>query len=251
MRKQYHILNGDSLKEQFPENIQGEIIVAKECLVDGSVKGNNLTDFFKTRAKFISSNYDGYNEQDYFEKTVPEFQKMQNIPENTDINLWFEDDLFCQVNLWFVANLIYENHKNQPVFLIRPKTNYEYNFGGMNKEELLTEFRNKIKIELSELKELSKLWKLYQQDDCDEMIRIAEKLKDRFPFLIYATKANKDRLPQNGNLGRPTQTLIQILDELNTVEFGPIFKEFNRRQGIYGFGDLQVKRILDEINNNR
>ena len=73
---------------------------------------------------------------------------------------------------------LYENHKNQPVFLNRPKTNYEYNFGGMNKEELLTEFRNKIKIELSELKELSKLWKLYQQDDCDEMIRIAEKLKE-------------------------------------------------------------------------
>ncbi len=39
MRKQYHILNGDSLKEQFPENIQGDIIVARECLVDGNVKG--------------------------------------------------------------------------------------------------------------------------------------------------------------------------------------------------------------------
>ncbi len=251
MRKQYHILNGDSLKEQFPDNIKGELIVARECLVDGNVDGYDLTELFHSRAQFISENYEGYKEKDYYEKTVPEFHKIQNITEDSDIHLWFEDDLFCQVNLWFVINLIYENYKNQQVFLIRPKTNYEYNFGGMNKEELLNEFRNKIKIELFELKELSKLWKLYQQGDCDEMIRIAERLDKRFPFLIYAIKAHRDRLPRDGNLGRPTQTLIQIMDELNTVEFDAIFREFNRREGIYGFGDLQVKRLFNEIKNNR
>ena len=71
MIKQYHILNGDSLKERFPENIQGEIMVARECLVDGSVQGNSLSELFKIRAKFISDNYDGFKEQDYFKKTVP------------------------------------------------------------------------------------------------------------------------------------------------------------------------------------
>ena len=251
MRKQYHILNGDSLKEQFPDNIKGELIVARECLVDGNVEGSDLSELYRSRAQFISENYEGYTVKDYYDKTVPEFHKIQNIAEDADINLWFEDDLFCQVNLWFVIKLICKNYKNQEVFLIRPKTNYEYNFGGMNKEEILNEFRNRIKIELFELKELSKLWKLYQQSDCDEMIRIAEKLANRFPFLIYAVKAHRDRLPQDGNLGRPTQTLIQIIDELNTREFGPIFREFSRREGIYGFGDLQVKRILDEIKNNR
>lgn len=249
MSKQCHILNGDSLKEHFPDNIQGEFIVARECLVDGNVEASDLTELYHSRARFISGNYAGYKVKDYYEKTVPEFQKIQNITEHSDINLWFEDDLFCQVNLWFVMSLIYENYKNQPVFLIRPKTNSKYNFGGMNKEELLTGFRNKIKIELYEIKELGKLWKLYQQDDCNEMFRIAETMKDRFPFLIYATKAHKDRLPQNGKSGKPTQTLIQIIDELNTVEFEPIFREFSRREEIYGFGDLQVKRMLDEIKN--
>jgi hypothetical protein len=251
MRKQYHILNGDSLKEQFPNNIKGELIVARECLVDGNVQGSDLSELYHSRAQFISKNYKGYKDKDYYERTVPEFNKIQNITKDSDIHLWFEDDLFCQVNLWFVIKLIYENYKNQQVFLIRPKTNYEYNFGGMNKEELLNEFRNKIKIELPELKELSKLWKLFQQGDCDEMIRIAERLDKRFPFLIYAIRAHIDRLPSDGILGRPVQTLIQIMDELNTAEFDPIFKEFNRREGIYGFGDLQVKRLLNEIKNNR
>jgi len=81
------------------------------------------------------------------------------------------------------------------------------------------------------------------------MIRIAEKLNDRFSFLIYAVQAHKDRLPLNGNSGRPTQTLIRIMNELNTAEFGPIFREFSKREAIYGFGDLQVKRMLAEIKN--
>ncbi|MBL4568251.1 MAG: hypothetical protein JKY69_00790, partial [Flavobacteriaceae bacterium] len=76
MRKQYHILNGDSLKEQFPVTIDGEIIVARECLVDGDVTGCDLDELFRSRAKFISTNYDGYSEQDYYDKTVPELLKI-------------------------------------------------------------------------------------------------------------------------------------------------------------------------------
>lgn len=41
MTKQYHILNGTALKEQFPKQIPGERIIAKECMVDGSVNGND------------------------------------------------------------------------------------------------------------------------------------------------------------------------------------------------------------------
>ena len=78
MKKQYHILNGDVLKNRFPENIPGEIIVIRECLIDGSVEGNDLKDFFATRAKFISDSYEGCSEQDYFKKTVPEL-----LPESS------------------------------------------------------------------------------------------------------------------------------------------------------------------------
>jgi hypothetical protein len=29
--------------------------------------------------------------------------------------------------------------------------------------------------------------------------------------------------------------------------FGTVFQEFCKRESIYGFGDLQVKRIFDEV----
>lgn len=53
------------------------------------------------------------------------------------------------------------------------------------------------------------------------------------------------------NAGRPIQSLITIMKELDTEEFGPVLREFNKRESIYGFGDLQVKRLFDEIINNR
>jgi len=248
MRKQYHILNGDSLKEQFPKNIQGEILVARECLVDGNVKGNSLSDFFKVRAEFISNNYDGYKEQDYFEKTVPEFHKIQNIPDNVDINLWFEDDLFCQVNFWFVINLLSKSHQNNHFFLIRPKAHSQYGFGGLNKSELVSIYESRLK--LTELNKLAILWECYQINDTEKLIKTSRELKNAYPFILTAAEAHIERIPTNGELGRPSQSLIQIIEDLETDEFGPVFREFNKRESIYGFGDLQVKRLLDEINNN-
>ena len=247
MKIKYRILNGDSLKIQFPNTITGHKIIARLCLVDGHVKGKTLAELFKVRAKFISENYVGYTEQDYFVKTVTEIEKIVAIPKDTEINLWFEDDLFCQVNFWFVANLIAEQHKNQCVYLIRPKVNSPYSFGGMTEKELIYAYQQKTKINLSEIKELSNLWKLYQKNSCDEMLKIAEKLKDRFPFLVPAIRAHKDRLPENGYLGRPKETLIQLMKDLKTDKFGEIFRAFCKREAIYGFGDLQVKRLFDEL----
>lgn len=247
MKNEYHILNGDSLKEQFPNSIIGEKIIARLCLVEGNVKAVTSEELFKIRAKFISKSYSNYTEQDYFDKTVTEIKKIQNISDYSEINLWFEDDLFCQVNFWFIANLLFKGRKAQSIFLVRPKENSEYSFGRMDKEELVESYRNRVKIEPFELKELSKIWKFYQQDNYTEMFEITKEIDVKFPFIIPAIQAHKDRIPINGNLGRPKQSLIQIMDDLKTKNFEKVFEEFCKREGIYGFGDLQVKRMYDEI----
>ena len=55
MSNPIHILNGDCLLEQFPEEIMGSRIVCRECLVDGDVQGSDLEEFFRIRAEFISN----------------------------------------------------------------------------------------------------------------------------------------------------------------------------------------------------
>jgi len=249
MKKQYHILNGDSLKQQFPERIQGEIIVVRECLVDGNVRGNNLDDLFQSRAQFISNNYEGYNEQDYYKETVPELKKVQNITDDADINLWFEDDLFCQVNFWFTIHLLNQSEQHNPIFLVKPEKHSQYGFGRLDELELVSVYENRLL--LTELDKLADLWKLYQKGAIEKLQKAAKELESKYPFILKAVKAHIERISTEGNLGRPVQSLIQIMKELETEEFEPVFRAFCRRESIYGFGDLQVKRLFDEIKNNR
>lgn len=52
--QQVHILNGDCLKFQLQDIIHAELIVTRECLIDGNVQGETLTDFYANRAEFTA-----------------------------------------------------------------------------------------------------------------------------------------------------------------------------------------------------
>jgi hypothetical protein len=249
MCKVFHILNGDSLRQQFPKDLQGEILVTREFLVEGDVTGNGIEELFDTRVKFINSCYGNGSETFYNQQVVTEFKKMQNIPDGADVNFWFEDDLFCQVNFWFVMNLLGTLH-NRKFFLVRPKAGSEYSFAEMNESELIDAYKNRMQIELSESRMIGELWNFYQMNDFDKMITNAEKLNSKFSFLLPAIQAHIARIPVDGKPGRVIQTLISIINDLETTEFTPVFKEFSNREKIYGFGDAQIKRILEEIKRN-
>jgi hypothetical protein len=242
MNQTYHILNGDALKDQFPSTINGEKLVARLCLVDGPVEGATVEELFASRAKFIAEHYPEFTEADYF-NYVLDTRRIKEIPENSTINLWFEDDLFCQVNFWFILDFINKD-RNYTLHLVRPMQHSEYSFGGMNEDELVQAFENKIQITETDQKILKQFWKAYQENDLLELLMLAQDLKDKFPFLTPAIYAHLDRLSEPS---RPKTSLTKIMKELNTDKFGLVFQAFCQKEGIYGFGDLQVKRIYNEI----
>ena len=248
MERHYHILNGDSLKEQFPAELDGQIIIVRECLVDGEVKSKNLDDFFQVRAHFIADYSGDYSIERYFIDTVSEFEKIRGIPQQSAVNLWFEDDLFCQVNFWFVVYLLYNAIKDCKIFLIRPTTHTQFGFGGLNKSELLQIYKEKIRLIKTE--KIASLWRSYQDNDTEKLIKTAKELKESYPFILQAVEAHIARIPTDNKPGRPVQSLKKIMNELKTLEFEPVFREFTRRESIYGFGDLQVKRLFDKIQIN-
>lgn len=92
LTKKYHILNGDHLKKQLPKQIYGEVIITRECLVDGEVSGEPLNKLFENRSRFISTYYEGFSKEDYYQQSVSEFERIMKIPNGSEINLWFEDE---------------------------------------------------------------------------------------------------------------------------------------------------------------
>ncbi len=247
MKNVYHILNGDSLKEQFPKSILGQIIVTRECLVDGDIQGDSQEEFFKNRATFISHTY-GCKIENYYNITVSQFEQMQDIPENSEINLWFEDDLFCQVNFWFVMSLLSNNKKNYKYFLVRPLSGHEYSFGSMSQNELNQGYKRKVK--LAHLNKLGQLWPLYKNGNLDKITSIAKEIQKQYPFVLDAIEAHIQRLPSKNSYGKPIDSIISIIQDLQTENFGTIFREFLKREPIYGFGDLQVEKMIEYIKTN-
>ncbi len=250
MHKKYHILNGDALREHFPEQIEGEVLIMRECLVDGDVQCSDLKDLFRIRTNFINTNYGECSENGYRQKCVSEFEKIQNIPNKSEINLWFEDDLFCQVNLWFVISLLNNGEADSVINIVSPSSGHEYSFISMTEAELRGAYTKKTEISSSDIKRFCKLWELYQRGENEKMVQVAKELGQTFPFIMPACEAHADRFPIDGSPGRPERAIMRIMEELETTDFKPVFLEFCKRESIYGFGDLQFKRLFDNVIKN-
>ena len=246
MNNIYHILNGDSLKNQFPTSILGELVVARECLVDGNIQGEDINELFVNRARYLES-YSQIPAGTYFESTVPEITKITNIPADSAIYCWFEDDLFCQANLWFVLHLLSKQQQGYKIYLVRPNLGNEYSFGLMSNNELIIAYNTATNITVTELKSLSSLWPSYQDKDFDNLLLIAESFLRKYPFLLPAVNAELDRLPDASGYGRPERQLLLIMKNLETEDFSTVFRLFQQSEALYSFGDLQVKRIFDEL----
>lgn len=241
----YHVLNGDALKQKFPSTLKGKCIIARECLVDGPVQGKTIEEFYLTRAFYLNTTYGSLSDTKYEEEVIPELDKLKHIESNAQVYVWFEDDLFCQVNLWFIIHQLHHHNPSLRVQLIRPFTNSEYGFGVMHTQDLEKAF--KTKIDLSIYPEMVKLWTAYQDNNIHLLTQIGDIYKESLPFLRLSIKAHLDRNLHKPEPGRPEKTLKRIIEELDYPGFGPVFQAFCKEESIYGFGDLQVKRLYNNL----
>lgn len=242
--QEYHILTGDILSQQL-HSLDGVKIVLRECLVEGNVSGNTLREIFTTRADFFTNTY-GITKEEYKLKSEKEIIKIQEIEKSSVVNLWFEDDLFCQVNFWFAMHFI--NIHDATLYLVSPFADESWNgFGHMDYDDLLVAYKNRKEITESNRPLLSDLWKTFQKSDWSAMIKLAEQLKDLLPKIEVVVEAHIQRFQTGKELGRPHKTILQILDKMDKPDFKSLFQEFSKVEGIYGFGDSQFRHLLDEM----
>jgi hypothetical protein len=244
----YHILNGDSLAYSFPEmKIDGDIIVVREALIDGELSGDNLQDFWQSRAKYLE-----LTEDEYYNTVVKEFEKIMNAPGSSEFNLWFEYDLFCQVNMWFVMSIINSLPIKKKVFAVfttyldRSKKHFWNGFGPAKLNELNICFSNRISLTEADLQFGQGLWTAYKNNDLKELVHLSSNQSTAFPYLQEVVKAHLERFPKDGIQGRPEKVIEDIIKNVST-DFDKVFKEFYNRESIYGFGDTQVKHLYDKV----
>lgn len=237
-----HVLTGDALLNNFPEGkLEGSIVINRECLIEGPVKVDSLKEFWNLRESFLSESYPESNIH-YQDDVAFEFEKLNDVTEGDEINLWFEHDLFCQINLWFTLTFL--RNKKVSIYRVYPviddPAELWYGFGPMSPEELLKCYEGRKPFSKEDLQLGNALWQAYASNNHDTLVKLSLSTSKVFPYLKEVCKAQVDR-PD-----RPERVLQEIINKGNT-SFKKVFEEFSEQEGIYGFGDTQVKKIYDQL----
>jgi hypothetical protein len=240
----YHILTGDSLAGTFRRtSIEGTVIVSRECLIDGPVSDDNLEEFWKKRSEYVRDAFDA-DPDEYFSNVKSEFDKIGKIDNRDEVNLWFENDLFCQANMWFIISLLNKGgitnvYRISP--LVRTANKWE-GFGRHTSNDLIQCYEKRQPFAKGDFKLGENLWDAYRQADVVALAFFSKSLSPCFPYLEEVCKAEMERKRN----ARPRKVLEDLLAKGYT-DFSDIFTQFSQTEGIYGYGDLQVGNMLKKI----
>jgi len=250
-----HILNGDATLYSFEDTgLDGDTLVWHEVLSEGPVEENiSSGSFWRTRQEWISK---GFNEipEAYQQKTL---DQLSTLGEPYDeINLWFEFDLHCQVNLLGVMTYLKQKTdlSTPAIYLICPadfpgKENFR-GMGELTGEELEYLYDN-IRVQLSGMDFIiaEEAWNIYVQNDT-EILREYLKQTDFWGSLHSlkpALEAQLKRLQVNEDgLNYIEQKLLDIYNY--GIHTKPeIYQRFWETEKIYGMGDMEIDIYLNKL----
>ena len=238
----YHVLPGDAqVNDLLKTGIDGEIIVFREAFITGPIDAIDTNDFWDQRARFILSEY-GEDEIAYQEKVADEILKISSVEPHDEVNLWFEFELFCSVNLWYCLSELKDSQAI--VYRIAP-VNLEPDdvwkgFAEHTAEDLANAFEGRIPMSAEDIVLGAELWNAYRNRENSRLRKLGEYRSSALPFLKEVAEAAAEIET------RPMQVVREIRSE-GAASLEEVFPEFRKRAGVYGFGDLQVERLLDAI----
>lgn len=249
-----HILNGDSALEGFNQTgLDGDVMVWREVLSEGPLQQDiSSGSFWSARAKWIGQNFS--EDQDHYQhKVIDELGKLNAGYE--EINLWFEFDLHCQVNLLGVLQML--NQKTDmsapAIYLICLADCIQFNnargLGELNGDQFEELFDAREHLNQWEFELAAEAWQLYVNGDAAELEKWlnGNTFWGGVPLLKPALQAHLKRLEINADgLGYIEQKLLDIYNSGIKTRLD-IHAAFWKTEGIFGMGDAEIDIYLNRL----
>jgi hypothetical protein len=249
-QKILHITNGTSLTDYLRElDFTDDILTWQEMLCEGpTIPSIDSDAFFELRAKFLKKTYDIEVNSKELQN---ELSKLNHTEEYTEINLWFEYDLFCHINLLGVINLLHQKEINKPLYLIcSGRVDREKSFKGLcelSPAQLKSHYKNKILLTKDDIGLAIALWRTYCGKD-HNILKPYIVTRSNFPYMSNCLKAHLERFPdQKSGLSGLETNILKIVNNNAVKSKHHLLGYALNYQGYYGFGDTQLKRIIKEL----
>ncbi len=245
-----HITNGDSLTNYLKDlDVKGKFLTWREMLCEGPTIPAITSDaFFEMRKDFLHSEYN-INTSDYNFKE--ELTKLDDLDSISEINLWFEYDLFCHINMLGAINYLHQKEINKPLYLIcSGRVKGETQLKGLSEltpQQIKEHLNNRVLLTKNDKDLAIALWRTYCGKD-HNILKPYIVQKSSFKYLSNCLKAHLVRFPdQKTGLDRIEENILNLIKEKEIKSKHHLLGYILNYQGYYGFGDIQLSRIIDKL----
>jgi hypothetical protein len=248
-----HIHNGGSTAGTMKESgFPGEHFAFMEALATGPTpQGLSKDDWAGTRAEYLAedSEADAITiKRDFATNDAT----LANAGKHEEIILWFEHDLFCQINLVYLLDrFARQGSGGARLSLICigefPGITDFRGLGQLTGQQMASLFDTRHAVTEAELNLAQKAWAAYCAPAPDGLERLIAEDTSAMPFLRGALEQHLARFPSVRNgLGRAENRLLNFISK-GVAGFSPLCQTFFKDQPAYGLGDTQIWRDLNRI----
>ena len=249
-----HITNGDCTTDYLKKlQFTGDFITWREMLCEGkTITDVGSEDFFKTRYSFLKDSYQ-ISKQRFINYTIKEYRKLCNKKSVDEIVLWFEYDLFCQINLLAIISWLKRYRKGYQISLVCSgnvaNTKKKLGLTELNEQQLKTHFKNRIQLSLDDIEYADYIWQLYCSESPLRLESIYQLNPSKsFQYLFSAIESHLQRFPSIRNgLNNEENFILQTAQEQPLHSKKQLIRALLKKQEIFGFGDVQYRNKIDKL----
>ena len=245
-----HIVNGGSTADTLKRTkIKGEIFSFKDTLINGPAPPTaNRNEWRALRVQHLTDTY-GLQKNECEKEFRSQEAALASAANHDEVVLWFEYDLFCQLNLLYLLDWFNEADLKKPCLsLINidafPGHKDFRGLGELTPVELGSLFPKREKVSKSQLELGAKAWQAFRSPNPTAIELLLHSDTSALPLLAPALSAHLRRFPSTTNgLGDIEQCGLQLIAD-GCGKFTDMFPKFLAAEKAYGLGDSQVWATL-------
>jgi hypothetical protein len=250
LTQRLNITNGDSAAGTLSEaGIEGKIISWRDVLHEGPVDSSlSLEELSKQRARFIAE-----RRWDDFAHVSGDFAERDRVIQHLDyfdeIVLWFEDDLYDQLQLIQLLDFLGSSsaRKKKTLSLIQVDGYIPPLSAAKLKE--LDEKRSRVTPEQLDL--ARRAWRAFGSDDPATTEALLDEKTSALPYLASALSRHLEEFPAVGTgLSRSEREALTAIDEGHKTPVAAFLEVAKKQESIF-LGDIVFYSYLERLSGNK
>ena len=252
-----HVTNGDSAANTLRESaIGGEVLAWRDALHEGPVPALPRGELLRARARFLAACGVGTEDELLASLERRDEQLLGALRDNTEVILWFEHDLYDQLQLLDVLARAHAEHAAPELIVVGsfPGRPSFAGLGELTATELETLWPSRRPAAPDALEAATSAWSAFRAPEPTALAEWATRDTSQLPFLAPALRRLLDELPApvDGLSGTERRALQVIADGARTpsdafvaaqrLEEAPFLGDtwFYRALSALGQGDMRL-----------